>query len=83
MRRVEWLVKELQSRRPLVPPAMPLTDEVKEVRFMDFRIDSQRERIGIANTAAAAVCIVDPAPTPGKLCTDILGLGQCTPDLMH
>ena len=29
--RVEWLVKELQSRRPLVPPAMPLTDEVKEV----------------------------------------------------
>ena len=30
--RVEWLVKELQSKRPLVPPAMPLTDEVKEVR---------------------------------------------------
>lgn len=30
--RVEWLVKELQSKRPLVPPAMPLTDEVREVR---------------------------------------------------
>ena len=31
--RVEWLVKELQSKRPLVPPTMPLTDEVKEVRY--------------------------------------------------
>ena len=30
--RMEWLVKELQSKRPLVPPAMPLTGEVKEVR---------------------------------------------------
>ena len=29
--RMEWLVKELQSKRPLVPPAMPLTGEVKEV----------------------------------------------------
>ena len=34
--RVEWLVKELQSKRPLVPPAMPLTDEVKEVCFPGF-----------------------------------------------
>ena len=31
--RVEWLVKELQSKRPLVPPAMPLTEEVKDERF--------------------------------------------------
>ncbi len=30
--RVQWLVKELQSKRPLVAPAMPLSDEVKEVR---------------------------------------------------
>ena len=30
--RLEWLVKELQSKRPLVAPAMPLTGEVKEVR---------------------------------------------------
>ena len=30
---MEWLVRELQSKRPLVPPAMPLTDEVKEVPF--------------------------------------------------
>ncbi len=29
--RIAWLVQELESKRPLVPPSMPMTSEVKEV----------------------------------------------------
>ena len=29
--RIAWLVQELESKRPLVPPSMPMSDEVKEV----------------------------------------------------
>ncbi|KAF5842615.1 phosphoenolpyruvate carboxylase [Dunaliella salina] len=29
--RIEWLVSELQGRRPLIPPDMPMTDDVREV----------------------------------------------------
>jgi phosphoenolpyruvate carboxylase len=30
--RIAWLVQELESKRPLIPPSMPMTGEVKEVR---------------------------------------------------
>uniref|UniRef100_A0A7S3VSI5 phosphoenolpyruvate carboxylase n=2 Tax=Dunaliella tertiolecta TaxID=3047 RepID=A0A7S3VSI5_DUNTE len=29
--RINWLVSELQGRRPLIPPDMPMTDDVREV----------------------------------------------------
>ncbi|KAK9905656.1 hypothetical protein WJX75_003995 [Coccomyxa subellipsoidea] len=29
--RIAWLVQELESKRPLIPPSMPMTGEVKEV----------------------------------------------------
>ena len=30
-KRLEWLVTELEGRRPLIPPAMPFSEEAKEV----------------------------------------------------
>ncbi|KAL6765264.1 phosphoenolpyruvate carboxylase-domain-containing protein [Haematococcus lacustris] len=30
-KRIEWLINELQGRRPLIPPGMPMSAEVREV----------------------------------------------------
>ena len=48
--RMEWLVKELQSKRPLVPPAMPLTGEVKEVRPTLWKIPASEMPVIILHT---------------------------------
>ena len=33
-KRLEFLTRELEGKRPLVPPAMPMTDDVKEVSIL-------------------------------------------------
>jgi phosphoenolpyruvate carboxylase len=35
-RRLEWLVRELGSKRPLIPSAMPMSKDVREVRDLFF-----------------------------------------------
>ncbi|KAK9823233.1 hypothetical protein WJX72_001252 [[Myrmecia] bisecta] len=39
-KRVEWLTKELEGKRPLIPPSMPMTSNVKEV-IDTFRIAAE------------------------------------------
>ena len=32
-KRLDFLSRELEGKRPLIPPAMPMTDDVKEVHL--------------------------------------------------
>ena len=32
-KRFEFLTRELEGKRPLIPPAMPMTNDVREVRL--------------------------------------------------
>ena len=38
--RIEFLTRELEGKRPLIPPAMPMTNDVREVQSITSIVDS-------------------------------------------
>ena len=38
--RIEFLTRELEGKRPLIPPAMPMTNDVREVQSFMSIVDS-------------------------------------------
>ena len=62
--RMDWLLKELNSKRPLVPPAMPTTPVVADV-LDTFRIIAELPRdslgayvISMAHSASDVLAVV-------------------------